>query len=293
VDEFIDETIDGLGSAIDKIGNVCFFNDSQEKLDNHMRCCDENEMTQLVMPKEGSVVKFANQQNEFKHPFAVFANFESTLVQMEDENKSCTQKVQKHVPNFCFGLKFNCIYPEYSEEYYQASPSQFTNEEDLIRDFVTQVEDYARHSYIVINQNKTNQIVSLDQKHKHYSSTECDHCGIGFDEKHKKCLHHDHIITGQYISTLCGQCNTKFQYKRFLPVYMHNLTGYDSHLFVKMLGKFGDQSDDNNISAIPNNQEKYISFSKKIKVGSYQIQHLPTPTWDTQYAEYPLNRSML
>jgi hypothetical protein len=30
--------------------------DSQEKLDTHMRCCDENEMTQLVMPKEGSLL---------------------------------------------------------------------------------------------------------------------------------------------------------------------------------------------------------------------------------------------
>jgi hypothetical protein len=35
-----------------------------------------------------------NQQNEFKHPFAVFADFESTLVQMEDENESSTHKVQ-------------------------------------------------------------------------------------------------------------------------------------------------------------------------------------------------------
>ena len=37
----------------------------------------------------------------------------------------------------------------------------------------------------------------------------------------------------------------------------HNLSGYDSHLFIKNLGKTQGQ-----IDCIPNNEEKYISFSK-------------------------------
>ena len=44
----------------------------------------------------------------------------------------------------------------------------------------------------------------------------------------------------------------------------HNLSGYDSHLFIKNLG-----SSKGNIDCIPNNEEKYISFSKKIWVGTY------------------------
>ena len=44
----------------------------------------------------------------------------------------------------------------------------------------------------------------------------------------------------------------------------HNLSGYDIHLFIKNLGfSKGD------IDCIPNNEEKYISFSKKIQVGTY------------------------
>ena len=45
----------------------------------------------------------------------------------------------------------------------------------------------------------------------------------------------------------------------------HNLSGYDSHLFVKNLGRT-----DGNIKCIPNNEEKYISFSKDIIVGEYE-----------------------
>ena len=44
----------------------------------------------------------------------------------------------------------------------------------------------------------------------------------------------------------------------------HNLSGYDSHLFIENLGFTAG-----NIDCIPNNDEKYISFSKEIEVGSY------------------------
>ena len=43
----------------------------------------------------------------------------------------------------------------------------------------------------------------------------------------------------------------------FVPVLFHNLEGYDSHLFVKSLG--------GKVNCIPKTDEKYISFSKKIK----------------------------
>ena len=44
----------------------------------------------------------------------------------------------------------------------------------------------------------------------------------------------------------------------------HNLSVYDSHLFVKSLG-----CSDGNIDCIPNNEERYISFTKTIRVKSY------------------------
>ena len=41
------------------------------------------------------------------------------------------------------------------------------------------------------------------------------------------------------------------------PVVFHNLSGYDSHSFVKNLG-----FSEGDIDCIPNNEERYISFTK-------------------------------
>ena len=69
---------------------------------------------------------------------------------------------------------------------------------------------------------------------------------------------HDHL-TGKFRGAARSQCNLQYQLPKFMPVIFHNLSGYDSHLFIKQLGK-----SKGNISCIPNNEEKYMSFSKTI-----------------------------
>ena len=58
--------------------------------------------------------------------------------------------------------------------------------------------------------------------------------------------------------------NLEYRKADFTPVVFHNLSGYDSHLFIKNLSFSAG-----NINCIPNNEERYISFIKKIQVGSY------------------------
>ena len=50
-----------------------------------------------------------------------------------------------------------------------------------------------------------------------------------------------------------------------LPVVFHNLQGYDAHLFIKQLSSIPGE-----LNCIPSTEEKYISFSKKIKVDEYK-----------------------
>ena len=50
----------------------------------------------------------------------------------------------------------------------------------------------------------------------------------------------------------------------FIPMFCYNLLGYDAHLFIRTLCETAGWT-----SCIPTNSEKYISFSKKIVVGTY------------------------
>ena len=58
--------------------------------------------------------------------------------------------------------------------------------------------------------------------------------------------------------------NRKYKVSKFYPVAFHNLSGYDSHLFIKTLGNIEEV-----ISAILNNEENYISFTKQVIVDKF------------------------
>ena len=76
----------------------------------------------------------------------------------------------------------------------------------------------------------------------------------------------DHChFTGQYRGAVHNSCNLQCKKPMIIPVIFHNLQGYDAHLFIKELSKIPGE-----LNCIPSTEEKYISFSKKIKVGEYQ-----------------------
>ena len=110
-------------------------------------------------------------------------------------------------------------------------------------------------------------IIFNDKEREQFNKeTRCWICKGEFDDKDKnkkKVKDHCHF-TGRYRGAAHNKCNLDYRKPNFTPVVFHNLSGYDSHLFIKNLGfSNGD------IDCIPNNEEKYISFSKKIQVGTY------------------------
>ena len=265
---------------------------TKEHLFNHIKTCsiggtDDNnkdidqEERKIVnvnetLPEIGkNIMKFKNIGNKFMHPFYIAADFESTLIDVEEEDEEAkTKKYQKHIPN-SYGLKYNCIHNEYSKpvEIFNSS-----NPDEVREHFIKRLEELATESYKLTQQNKKKIHWTKHDKLIYDSNTHCNECKCllskikEVDSKINpllKVAHHDHI-TGKFIDTLCYNCNIQFEYKKFIPVYIHNLKGYDSHLFVSSLFKYGYKHDSSeNISCIPNNEERYISFSKKISVDTY------------------------
>ena len=66
----------------------------------------------------------------------------------------------------------------------------------------------------------------------------------------------DHChVTGQFRGAAHNDCNINYKFTGRIPVVLHNLRGYDSHMTMQAIGKIQGKS----LKCIPNNMEKYIS----------------------------------
>lgn len=91
------------------------------------------------------------------------------------------------------------------------------------------------------------------------SATKCYACGLKLNGD--KVRDHCHF-TGRYRGALHSGCNLKLKQKPFsIPVFAHNMSGCDSHMFVKLLAE-----SEGEVSCIPQNEEKYMVFSKNVLV---------------------------
>lgn len=101
------------------------------------------------------------------------------------------------------------------------------------------------------------QEMSQGDKTIFYSAKDCILCQYPLDE-HDRVRHHCHL-SGKFIGPAHNACNLRARKPDFIPVFMHNLQGYDSHFIIPFLGRC------ENVCVIPSNTEKYISFSIKFK----------------------------
>ena len=142
-----------------------------------------------------------------------------------------------------------------------------SKDEDVTQIFANMLEQHITQIYK--NCGKAKIIISKEQQAAFEKATNLWICGdkLVTDKSHHDYEDHpvrDHChFTGKYRgphSYEYNEYNRQFRKPKFTPIFFHNLSGYDSHLFIK-IGK--TQS---NTKCIPNNEEKYISFSKDIVV---------------------------
>ena len=108
-------------------------------------------------------------------------------------------------------------------------------------------------------------IFGKDDEEQFNRETKCWICKQEFEDDGKNYKVRDHChFTGRYRRAAHNKCNLKYRKPDFTHIAFHNLAGYDSHFFIKELG-----FTQGNIDCIPNNEERYISFTKRIQVGSY------------------------
>ena len=208
--------------------------------------------TRLPDP-ESSNLQFTNHHKGLKVPFVIYADFESITQPIEqaerDPSQSYTDGYQVHIP-CSFAYKVVCIDERYTETVTYRSDNLIGT--GVIGVFIRELQKEKWRIWKILKESKPLNMTEENER-DFQAATICHICGEHLEEDKVK----DHChVTGKYRGAAHNQCNLKYRIPRFIPVVFHNLKGYDSHLIMQHLGEL-----DAEVTCIPNNMEKYISFT--------------------------------
>ena len=229
---------------------------TREIHDRHLSYCSKQEAQRLDLPKApDNILSFDCLYKTLKVPFVIYADMESFLVPVETPNTTSTEPYQKHVPaSFCY-YKVRC------DGVHVAEPVVYRGDGVVDKLFECLLEELS-----IVNDDLSKVVemhLTPDEEEVFQLSTECFICHewLGDD----RVRHHDHV-SGEFFGAAHKNCNLQVKFRKGtrpgnkarLPVIIHNAKNYDTHLLMEGLGKFAGSM---SINCIPQNSEKYLSFS--------------------------------
>ncbi|XP_071055501.1 uncharacterized protein [Onthophagus taurus] len=206
-----------------------------------------------------NILEFNNYKFTQMAPFVIYADFESILQPINfcepNSSKSFTEKVEMHQP--------------YSFAYYIVSTvdSSFNKFEtytglDASKVFISKLLDDVKFIYDKYFKTVKPMLpLTIDEQQNFDSAENCFICQNPFTSDQVKVRDHCHI-SGKYRGPTHSNCNLNFKLQNIIPIFLHNFSGYDCHLFIKEMADV----DEDGLDVLPNNKENYISFSKRVLV---------------------------
>ena len=206
----------------------------------------------VEMPEEGkNKFTFQNHHKKLPAPYVIHADFEALTTKIEgpelDPTKSNTQRTQHHEAcSYCY-VKVRCDgQTEAPVEYRGPGAAEH---------FLRALLEEERVIKGVVANPQAMRMTRADGE-THRTARRCHVC----DDLLKGDSVRDHChITGKYRGAAHSTCNLKLRLNPktiTIPVVFHSLRGYDSHLLMQAISKV-----EGRMSCVPNNTEKYISFS--------------------------------
>lgn len=225
------------------------FFDNTTKLNSHV--CSG---VRTVLPDEGTLIQFTHYERMHDIPFVIYADFESLLQPTSGESglgtSSSSTLLHHHVPS-AFAYYIVCSFDSSLNKYVCHRGS------DCVEKFLENLQRDVAQIHEKIN-SPIPMTLTEEDKQNFSKSKVCFICEKAlFDDKVRDHCH----LTGRYRGAAHSYCNIRFKLPKFIPVFFHNLSGYDSHLFIRHLGET-----EGRIKVIAKNKENYISFTKFFEV---------------------------
>ena len=179
---------------------------SEIRRDEHFKYYKDTEAVRIEMPKEGSFVEFHNGQNQFKVPFAMYADFEAILKPVKvietDPEGSYTKEINQHVPSsFC--VNSVCAYGKFG------NPLKLYRGEDCVEVFYDCVENEAKRLYHMFPE-KPMKRLTHEEWREFNRARKCHICFKEFEGDNPKVRDHCHY-TESYRGPAHRNCNLRYK----------------------------------------------------------------------------------
>ena len=243
----------------------------EDVLTEHIKnCLSINGKQAIKMPEKGQHVSFRNYHKQIPIPFVIYADFEAITEKVHgclpNNEKSYTQAYQKYI-DCGYGYKLVCHYDDKFRK-----PVQVFRGENAVYNFMEKMIEEVEWCKTIMKTHFNKPLVMTEKNKLDFeSSNNCHICKKRYSEKDIRVRDHCHI-TGNYRGSAHQDCNLKLRLspsKIKIPVFFHNLRGYDSHFIMQQIGEIAKKHVYKNkqgkecqmdINCIPNNMEKYMAF---------------------------------
>ena len=181
---------------------------NEDKLKEHKEYCYENESVKILMPQQGTYLRFKNFLHSEKAPFVVYADFESLIKPMDncspDPNKSYTKKYQKHKPisfSYYISSSIDGVFKPTLRKYTKTKPE----DADAMDVFIKWLEEDVK---AIANIEEKEMIFTEEDKKQFNKASDCWICGkyLGNDRVRDHCH-----FTGRYRGPAHNSCNLKYR----------------------------------------------------------------------------------
>lgn len=240
------------------ICDFCFQHcSSEEILGRHLLACNKT-ITKLP-EKDKNILKFHNFRRQLEAPFVVYSDFECVLERTSIARSTVNdnvKSVQAHKP-VAYSYYIKCSFDDslnkfktvLKEDVNVDIASHFV--QSLFEDCTPLFRDYIFNEVPMLDLTDSEK---LDFSH-------ATHCHICEDPLQGPVVKDHCHLTGKYRGAAHQKCNLEYQVASFIPVFFHNFSAYDCHLFVKSLEIIPGE-----IEVIASTKEKYTCMTKRFLI---------------------------
>jgi len=236
----------------------------KDLLNEHRHYCNKFDFQKVTYPKEGEndILEFKDFHKQMRVPFVIYADFECFTTKIDTCLPNPEQSSTTHTTKF-EACGYSYVVVSSNDKY--SKPAVVYRGENAIEHFFENM--FREEEYIEdILRNPEELVMNAETEKQFQNASNCYVCQKPFINEMTKVRDHDHLGVNtdsesqnysNYRGAACQKCNLCLQNPPFIPVYFHNLRNFDGHLLLTTAGKYKDRK----LSCIPNNMEKYISFS--------------------------------